>query len=73
MIFLWARVRVLNDASDRAMLRNRSMNFKDFMEGLVRLSTAIALPFTADLEESGCANAGEPLNCQWTFRIHLHS
>jgi len=59
MIFLWARVRVLNDASDRAMLRNRSMNFKDFMEGLVRLSTAIALPFTADLEESGCANAGE--------------
>ena len=53
MIFIWSRLRVLNDASDKSVMRLRHMNFKDFMEALTRLSTVVALPIDADLEESG--------------------
>ena len=32
MIFVWSRVRYLNDATDGSVKRLRHMNFKDFME-----------------------------------------
>jgi hypothetical protein len=58
-IFIWSRIRSVADLSDEQETRFRHMFFEDFLEGLVRLSTMIALPTDMEIEEVGAADAGE--------------
>ena len=59
LIFMWSRVRAVEDYSDESEIRLRHMFFEDFMEGLLRVSTMIALPTDAELVETNAKDAGE--------------
>ena len=48
--FMWSRIRSVSDYSDRSQIRLRHLQFEDFLESLVRMSTMLALPHDADPE-----------------------
>jgi hypothetical protein len=58
-VFMWSRIRSVNDYSARSQVRLRHLLFEDFMEALVRLATMVALPTDADLQHTKCSHAGE--------------
>jgi len=61
MAFMWSRVRMQRNITDRSEMRLRSLHFEDFLEAFVRVATIIALPTDHELEESGAADAYEYL------------
>lgn len=60
-IFIWSRIRSADDLGDRSEMRLRHLFPTDFLEGLVRMSTMVALPTDFDIFEAGAADAGELL------------
>jgi hypothetical protein len=60
--FQWSRIRAIDDYTDAAEISLRHMRFEDFLEGLVRLATAAALPTREEIEAAGCADAAELLH-----------
>ena len=58
-IFIWSRIRSVEDLSDAQEIRLRHMFFEDFLEGLVRMALMIALPTDMEIEEVNAADAGD--------------
>jgi hypothetical protein len=61
LIFMWSRHRAVDDYSDESEIRLRHMFFEDFMEGMLRVATMMALPNDDDLSAMRCKDAGEYL------------
>jgi len=61
-VFLWSRIRSIGDYSNRAEISLRHFRFEDFLEGLVRLATVMAMPTPGELDEAGCSGAAEFLH-----------
>eukprot|EP00966_Prymnesium_polylepis_P311569 7199476-Prymnesium_polylepis.1 len=59
LIFLWSRIRSVQGFSNRSQIRLRHLMLEDFMEAIVRISIAIALPTDAELELVQGMEAGE--------------
>ena len=57
-IFMWARIRSINDNSRHSLIKLRNLYFEDFMEAMVRLAMLLPLPTTDDIEELGVKDAG---------------
>ena len=62
IIFKWSLIRACPDHTAKSERMMRQMNFQDFCEALVRLSSLIALPTDAELEAAEAEDAGEYLN-----------
>jgi CRP-like cAMP-binding protein len=58
MVFKWSRIRTLDDFGAESEVRHRNLFFEDFLEAVVRVACAIALPTDAELSASGAADAG---------------
>lgn len=65
--FLWSRIRVIDNYSDASEIGLRQMSFEDFLEGLVRLATVMALPTRQEIEEAQAFDAAELMHC---LRVH---
>ena len=59
LVFLWSRMRVVNEASGGARLRVTHLLFEDFLEAIVRVALAKALPTDAEVRAEGCSDPGE--------------
>ena len=64
--FVFARMRVIREASERGRTRQLQLSFEDFLEVLVRIASIKALPYDSDAKASGCVDAGE-------YLIRLHN
>ena len=66
MVFKWSLIRTLQSYSAASELKLRNLFFEDFLEALVRVACAMALPLDDEIAESGAADAGEyqgPTQC----------
>ena len=59
MCFVWARSRVVDEASETHRPKLIQLSFIDFLEALVRVAMAKALPTEDELAQWGHADAGE--------------
>lgn len=58
LCFVQSRLRAVDEESERGKKRMKHMNFEDFLEAIVRVSTMKALPTTSELLLAGYADAG---------------
>ena len=77
LVFLWSRMRVVNEASGGARLRVTHLLFEDFLEAIVRVALAKALPTDAEVRAEGCSDVGEFMLREHPDRcmrfVHEHS
>ena len=66
LIFVFSRLRVVDEESERGKRKLSTLSFEDFLEALVRVATMKALPTRAELALLGARDAG-------TFLIDLRS
>ena len=66
LIFVFSRLRVVDEESERGKRKLSTLSFEDFLEALVRVATMKALPTRAELALLGARDAG-------TFLIELRS
>ena len=59
--FAWCRMRVVDESSDASRPKLVQLSFEDFLEALVRVATAKAMPTDADLEAAQYSDAGRYL------------
>ena len=58
--FVWSRMAVAGSEDDNAVrMRFENLQFEDFLEALVRISTMVGWPTDEEIEESGYTDAGE--------------
>jgi len=58
LIFSWSRMRVANESALRSRVQLMHLTFEDFLEALVRLAAAKALPTDAEVKHAGCKDGG---------------
>ena len=58
-VFMWSRVRQLDDYSDASERSLRNLSFEDFVEAVVRMSTMVPLPSDNEIKEVNAQDAGE--------------
>ena len=58
LCFVFSRLRVIDEESERGKRKLRHLSFEDFLEGLVRASTMKALPTTSELLRANVSDAG---------------
>jgi hypothetical protein len=61
LAFLWSRMLVVDENSQKQRMRLLQLDFTDFLEVLVRIAYQMALPTDKDLFDLGVAHAGEYL------------
>ena len=61
LAFLWSRMVVINENSQRGRASFTQLRFEDYLEVIVRLSHLAALPTNEDMASAGCSHAGEYL------------
>lgn len=66
LCFVFSRLRVVDEESERGKRRLNSLSFEDFLEAVVRVATMKALPTNAELAILGARDAG-------TFLIQLRA
>ena len=59
LCFVQSRMRAVDEESERGKKRMKHLNFEDFLEALVRVSTMKALPTDEEVEEAGVADGGD--------------
>ena len=57
--FVWSRMCVIDERTERGFLRACCLPFEGFLEALCRVAVLKALPTDEEIEESGCKHAGE--------------
>ena len=62
LVFLWSRLRVIDEDSVKSREKVENLAFWDFLEAIVRCAHCKALPTDEQLEERECADAFEFLN-----------
>ena len=71
LCFVFSRLRVVDEESERGKRRMHYLSFEDFLEAVVRLATVKALPTTAELAAAAAAasaaRGAEPLGKVQTF------
>ena len=59
LVFVWSRMRVVDERPPKSKVRLIQLSFEDFLEGLVRISTIKCLPMDEDIFDAGVEDAGE--------------
>lgn len=59
--FIWSRMRAIVESADASRAKIIQLSFEDFLEALVRVAAAKAMPTDSDLEEAGAADSGQYL------------
>ena len=61
LIFMWSRMRVIDEDCATARERIENLTFFGFLEAMVRVAQSKALPTDEQVAASGCADGGELL------------
>ena len=57
LTFVWSRMRVVDERKSAERLTQ--LSFDEFLEGIVRIAAFKVIPLDEEVDESGCADAGE--------------
>lgn len=60
-IFMWSRLRQLEDSNEASQSNLRNLSFEDFLEALIRLATLLPLPSDKEINELNATDAGDYL------------
>lgn len=63
LAFVFSRMRIVDDQSERSRMHLTYLGFEDFLEGVCRLAVRKVLPTDDEIAAAGRASAGEYLWC----------